>query len=190
MSGTFRGHGEQTIRESALLIARSLIGKHEDRDPVTGKGLNTGWICDWSLEGFPPPKKPDAWCARFACQCPRRVLLSMGEDGTSMLAEWRRWRRAGCDELWEELQTLGLTTEHVPGQPPPEDAYFVFFWTMKDGERVYHSDGKPNLAHVGIRDHVAGELLFTVEGNHGDKVAEDRHRLDDPRLFGYARLPW
>ena len=65
----------------------------------------------------------------------------------------------------------------LPQQVLPRMAYIVFF----------DANGNGQADHVGLVERVAGNMLYTVEGNAGDAVARGCYRLDDARLFGYGR---
>lgn len=190
---TLELHGSPSIGQAALGIARSKIG---EREPDRKQHRNQGPIVDWCLEGLTSDEAgPWAeWCAFFACQCVRRALIAANADAVT-LRDWRRTYASGsCSRLWQRLEKHGLAIRHVSGHAPPEGAYFVFFANLgKQGEYLYHDDGRPDLKHVGIVDRAAGQLLRTVEGNASptaDRVAEGTHMLDDVRIYGFGRLPY
>lgn len=189
---TLELHGHPSIAQAALGIARSKIG---EKEPDRKQHRNTGPIVDWCLEGM---TEDDAgpwaeWCAFFACQCVRRALIAAGADAVT-LREWRHLASGSCSRLWRKLERRELAVRHVIGTPPPEGVYFVFYANLgKQGEYLYHDDGRPDLKHVGIVDRVSGELLHDVSGNTTatcDRVAEGRHMLNDPRVWGFGLLPY
>lgn len=183
---TLRQHGEPTIAQTALGIARAHLGEHE-----TPGRPNEGPIVDWCLQGLTRiPAHGDGksylpgwakWCAYFVMQCVRQALLALGPGGALLLLEWLRISAGAgdCDVLWAHLEALGCTWPRENGALP-EAGNLVFF-------------GVPGkLRHVGFVSRAAGVLVFTVEGNSRDRVAEQTHNLADPAcdVAAYARLPF
>lgn len=191
---TLELHGSPSIAQAALGIARSKIG---EREPDRRNHPNEGPIVDWSLEGL---TSRDAggwaqWCCYFACQCVRRALIAAGADAVT-IREWRKLVRGGgsCSQTWAGLDAAGLTVRYVQGMAIPQGVYFVFYChTDENGQPKYHSDGLPDLKHVGVYDRVTGILLQDVSGNTtptADRVAEGSRLLSSPDIFGFAYLPY
>lgn len=188
---TLRQWGDPSIAQAARDIARSKLGWAEIRG-LDGKGTNTGPICTWSYEGL-YAHDGDAWCADFACQCVRRALLALDPKiGGPLLVDWKHWATGDCDKLWANLSSRGLTEAHEIGATLPPDSFFVFFQHLapQTGAPITHSDGRPNVQHVGIVDRIRAADVMTLEGNSADAVAERSHMLADRRILGVARLPW
>lgn len=181
---TLELHGSPSLAQAAAGIARSKIG---EREPNRQERPNEGPIVDWSLEGL---TSRDAgpwaqWCAYFACQCVRRALIAAGADAMTLRDFRRNWASGSCTSLWTKYDNAGLATRHVPGQPLPEGAYFLFF-----GEE---RDGKPHLRHVEVIDRHNNLSVTHVGGNtsrHADRVVEHQTLLVDEDIYGTARLPY
>jgi hypothetical protein len=184
---TLRDFGALSLAQTALGIARGRLGEAE-----TPGRPNEGPIVDWCLEGL--TRIPAAgrgrykagwakWCAYFVLQCVRQALLQLGPSGALLLLEWQAIAAGAgdADVLWDHLEARRCTWLRGEGAPEPGPGCIVFFGTP----------GK--IRHVAFVERVAGgHLLFTVEGNHGDRVAEDSYNLADQTcdVFGYGRLPF
>lgn len=48
----------------------------------------------------------------------------------------------------------------------------------------WESDGV--VDHVGIVEKVEGNLVYTVEGNNGDKCVEKSYTINSSEIFGYG----
>ena len=192
-AATLELHGNPTLSQAALGIARSKIG---EKEPNRREHPTTGPIVDWSLEGLTEDEAgPWAeWCSYFACQCVRRALIAAGADAVT-LRDWRKTYASGSvSRLWQRLEKHGLAVRHDQLNPPPEGVYFVFYANLgKAGEYLYHDDGRPNLKHVGIYERTTGAMIFDVSGNTtatADRVAEGSHLISDPKVWGFAHLPY
>ena len=188
-AATLELHGSPSLAQSALEIARSKLGQKE---PDRKGHPNEGEIVRWALEGLTSrePGPWASWCAFFVCQCVRQALIAAGADALT-IRDWRKTYASGsCTSLWHRLDSAGLAIRHSPSQPIPEGACFVFF----GGDKT-HDDGKIELSleHVGIYDRCAGELILTIEGNASataDRVAEGKHMITNPRVWGFGLLPY
>lgn len=163
-------------------FARAQIGRHEEGGKNWGAVVQdaaTPLIKPERLATFAPGAEHAGrldWCSLFAGDCPLEVLIALGAPEEQI----RRWRCTASSEVpvfHERLRAEGCIVPSVPGEPPPDDVLFAFF---------------RKLAHVEIFDMCLGALIVTIGGNSGPRateVAENRHRLTDPRIDCYARLP-
>lgn len=196
-TATLKGLGdppELPLRHAALQELARHVGEHEESE-------NRGAIVQWALEGFadlpeegPGPK----WCAYAVSQAFRQVLLARKED--ARLAEWMRIASGSVDALWERLQRRGWTwqphedTPHdlrVPGEQLdiPAAADLIFEIGIKDGRRVFHRDGRPDLVHVSFAERFpAPPLIGTVGGNQRNGVTRGVVHWEHPRTYGAARV--
>ncbi|MFK4565472.1 hypothetical protein ABH902_000028 [Enterococcus sp. UD-01] len=76
----------------------------------------------------------------------------------------------------------GIQTFKTKGQwqdkGEPQSGYIIFFdW---DGDFV--SD------HVGIVEKVENEVVYTIEGNSGDRIARRMYKKDSPYIMGYIPI--
>lgn len=148
----------EDLATRVLEIARSKMGQKEEGGP------NHGPIVEWSMKFWTDHPRA-AWCAGFVCTC----FLEAGSTQIQKLGSgsvpklWQRCEQAGC--TWSAIEDAS------PNEPQPGD--IVFF---------------AKLAHVGLVEKVEGERLYTIEGNHHDRVAQGAYPLNSLRLYGFARI--
>lgn len=185
---TLELHGSPSIGQTAIGILRAQVGQKE---PDRKEHRNEGPIVDWCLEGLTsrPAGAWSQWCAYAACQGVRRALIASNADAMT-ISDWRRTYASGsCTTLWERLERHGLVQKRTPGGDVPPGAYFLFFGGMKMKDGVLALD----LYHVEAVDRQIGALVQTIGGNsgpHADMMAENRHLLTDPDIWGWGFLPY
>ncbi len=112
------------------------------------------------------------WCALFVSWCGDKTGLraagqipyfSFVSDGVSFYKKNDKWIDGS------EVNTSNCDKLIYPGM-------IIFF--------DWEPDGKPN--HVGIVTKVADGYIYTVEGNHGDAVAEGTYSADSQYLYGFG----
>ena len=148
------------IVEKALAIARSKLGMKE-------QGQNRGSIVEWAMR---PWSKAQVgawaeWCAAFACTC-------YYEAGSIRI---RRIASTNVPRLWKNCVDAGIAWE------APSDGSL---WSAQPGDLIFFT----GLGHVGIVEHVDQNVVFTLEGNHGDAVSQDVHKRGSSNVFGFARI--
>ena len=106
------------------------------------------------------------WCAIFVSWCEDQCGYI---DGMKAPA----FENVGVGGSWFERHDQWLDKE---SSPEPGD--LIFFDWQQDGDRD----------HVGIVTSVKDGMVFTVEGNSSDRCRQKRYYLDDPVIYGYARI--
>ena len=186
------------VRLAALQVAQSKIGMEEEKDPKTGRGLNTGVIYDWATEGM-TTQKGHFWCAFFYCQAHRRVLLERIAKATTqeerayfqdLLSRWKKIATGDCDLLWKRMTAEGWTWLWMENGRLPEPGDGLFYIHVKDGERVYHRDATPNLRHVAFITEFSPPDVHDLSGNHADQVGPHKTAIKDIGIHGCVRIPW
>ena len=116
-----------------------------------------------------------AWCAAFVLWCNER------SDDVKIAGDLKEhYAMRSVTQMDLRLTARGWMLGK--GQrPQPGDV--IFF-----GNRG-RSDVGVTGRHVGLVERVDGDHVHTVEGNYSNQVAKVRHRLDDKRITGFARLP-
>lgn len=154
-----------TIAEKAIEIARAKIGMHEEG------GENMGPIVEWAFAPWSKSKVGfwSKWCAAFVCTC----FLEAGSASIRKLAS------TSCDMLWKNCQKAGYAWINfkTPTQKRPEAGDIVFYGTSKD------------LYHVGLITEVNENKITVIEGNDNNSVRESVHPINQPSIFGFARIP-
>ncbi len=149
------------VIEATLKTARSKIGMREEG------GENRGEIVEWALR---PWSKAEVgtwaeWCAAFVCTC-------YYEAGSSQI---RKVGTTSVPNLWQRCLQHGLAwvheTEQILTLPKPGD--IIFF---------------KGFGHIGLVDHLYADTIYTIEGNHGDAVAEGEYNLRSSTIHGFARI--
>ena len=64
--------------------------------------------------------------------------------------------------------------------------YIFFDW---EGGKPTHSD-HDDPDHVGAVLMIQNNIIYTIEGNSGGRVAIRSYQKDDPRILGYGIMPW
>ena len=106
----------------------------------------------------------DDWCAMFVSFC----LHYAGVEGVPMNAHCPGW----ADELRE------LNLYNIPSDYVPKAGDIIFFDWEKDGL----SD------HVGLVKELVDTNVITIEGDSGNRVAQNKYELHDDRIVGYGVL--
>lgn len=187
---TLELHGEPTIQQTALGIARSKIGRYETEGVNWGpfiREVASPFISAERLATYAPGGIRAgrlAWCAFFVCWCILQALKAAGARADHV-AIWMRLASGSCTTLYERLDKLGLVTRHVPGEPIPEGTCFLFFGDDTD-------DG-PEMQHISLYDRTAGALAYDISGNSGravDGVDDNAHLIASDKIHSTARLPF
>ena len=122
---------------------------------------NKGGKPFWSWYGF---KKREEWCAFFVSWCEDQCGYIKKDLAPkfAIVSDGADWF-----VLRDQWRLMGDT---------PEPGDLIFFDWDQDGGRD----------HVGIVTGVAGNKVFTVEGNSSDRCRQKRYSLDDPVIYGYG----
>lgn len=155
----------------AIDIARRELGIKE----ATGK--NDGIPAQKYMKGEQLP-----WCAGFLLYC-----FDVADED---LAVWDSGKGAGIgpkSDYWKLRSVQGME-DYMKDRgcwfgwnitPQPND--IVFFAT-----RGRSDPGRGR--HVGIVEEIKGGNLYTIEGNTGNAVKRQPHKLNSSRITGYARV--
>lgn len=115
----------------------------------------------WSWYGF---ESRVEWCACFVSWCADQAgLIQSGAVPKFALCT------AGVD--WFQSQGKWQSA----GSMPVAGSYIFFDWDH---------DGKSD--HVGIVESCDGTTVYTVEGNSGDMVKQNRYSVNSPSVLGYG----
>ena len=103
------------------------------------------------------------------------------EDGTLP-------KTAGCStgvqwfkdrNRWQEPTYTDATGQTVPYIPSPGDIIY-FDWDRQD-------EGQNGITdHVGIVEKVEDGYIYTVEGNSGDRVSNNRYSIGHYEIYGFG----
>ncbi|WP_407384093.1 phage tail tip lysozyme [Ruminococcus sp.] len=126
---------------------------------------NEGGEKFWKWYGF--PTRVD-WCCIFVSWCADQCgyidsglipKYSVVDDGANWFRAKKQW---------------------LPGTATPNPGYIIFFDWAYDG-----LDGKGD--HTGIVERVENGIVYTIEGNSGDKVCERQYPIGDKEILGYGK---
>lgn len=126
---------------------------------------NEGGEKFWKWYGF--PTRVD-WCCIFVSWCADQCgyidsglipKYSVVDDGANWFRQKNQW---------------------LPGSATPSPGYIIFFDWAYDG-----LDGKGD--HTGVVEKVENGIVFTIEGNSGDKVCERQYPIGDKEILGYGK---
>ena len=126
---------------------------------------NEGGEKFWKWYGF--PTRVD-WCCIFVSWCADQCgyiesglmpKYSVVDDGADWFRKKNQW---------------------LPGSATPNPGYIIFFDWAYDG-----LDGKGD--HTGIVEKVENGIVYTIEGNSGDKVCERKYPIGDKEILGYGK---
>lgn len=127
---------------------------------------NVGGEKYWKWYGF--PSRVD-WCCIFVSWCADQCgyinsglvpKYSVVDDGANWFRQKNQW---------------------LPGTATPSPGYIIFFDWAYDG-----LDGKGD--HTGIVEKVENGVVYTIEGNSGDKVCENQYKVGHNEILGYGKL--
>jgi len=124
---------------------------------------NKGGKKFWKWYGFTERVE---WCAIFVSWCEDQCKYIAKEKAPSFALV-----SDGADWFMARDQWLGPDAMPSAGD-------LVFFDWEQDGDRD----------HVGIVTGVVDGMVFTVEGNSSDRCRQKRYSLDDPVIYGYAKI--
>ena len=130
---------------------------------------NVGGQPYWSWYGF---NSRVEWCACFVSWCANEC----GYIDAGVIPKF-----AGCVQgaRWFKERGLWQDRNYVP-----QAGDIIFFdWHDPDGDSG-PQDGLPD--HVGIVERVENGLVYTVEGNSGDRCRENRYTVGYFEIYGYG----
>lgn len=116
------------------------------------------------------------WCAAFCLWC---NAASDDVKVAGSVAEFYRMR--AVSEFEAEMKRRGWWFP-VDGKRVPVRNDFVFY--VGRGA----SDSGPGR-HMGIVERADGNMIHTIEGNLGNRVARASHPVRSPKITGYAHAP-
>ena len=158
---------ETQLRQKVVGIMQGWVGKKESDgshksiiDIYNGhKPLARGYAVKYT----------DAWCAT----CVSAAAISAGL--TDIIPT-----ECGCGEMIKLFSNLGEWQESDAYIPAPGDVIF-YDW---DDSGV--GDNKGGADHVGIVEKVENGIVYTIEGNSGDKVCENQYSIGNKEILGYG----
>ena len=127
---------------------------------------NAGGEKYWKWYGFPTRVE---WCCIFVSWCANQCgylnsglvpKYSVVDDGANWFRQKNQW---------------------LPGSATPSPGNIIFFDWAYDG-----LDGKGD--HTGIVEKVENGIVFTIEGNSGDKVCEHQYSVGNKEILGYGKF--
>lgn len=162
--------------EAALEVALQELVAGVREEPLgsnTGPRIReylSGCVRDLDGDGDEEPLRLGAaeWCAAFVGWCDAHAGVQ------------RPWR-AAVAEICRDARRDGTLREVEAYEPQPGDLA-VFGRAGQDPRRG-------GLGHVGRVERVAGDLLVTIDGNHGTHVARVERSLADPALVAWVEYP-
>jgi hypothetical protein len=111
-----------------------------------------------------PARSP--WCAAFA-------MNMLEQHGVMDLTGLKNRNYCPTIEKWaRDKGTYGTPDKY---SPRPGDA-ILFDWQKQRG----------STDHIGIVEKVENGVVYTIEGNAGNKVQRRKYKLTDPRIDGYV----
>ena len=148
------------------------------------------------------------WCAAFVSFC----LLQSGTHDLNTLKDWCRdhsgddkyiWRELGCEKWRVALRNRGYFRTSIAHQTTSslglKDTY-VAEYVPSAGDLIFFTENPFKTAsHIGIVLYIEGDRIYTVEGNtdsqdqlrsDGDGVYIKSYDIKDPRITGYADMPY
>ena len=130
---------------------------------------NMGGQPYWSWYGFGSRVE---WCACFVSWCANEC----GYIDTGVIPKF-----AGCVTGSQWFKDRGLWQDK-DYEPRPGD--LIFFDWDDPGGYSGPQDGVPD--HVGIVEKVENGIVYTVEGNSGDRCRENRYTVGHYEIYGYG----
>ena len=127
---------------------------------------NAGGEKYWKWYGFPTRVE---WCCIFVSWCANQCgyinsglvpKYSVVDDGANWFRQKNQW---------------------LPGSATPSPGNIIFFDWAYDG-----LDGKGD--HTGIVEKVENGIVYTIEGNSGDKVCEHQYSVGNKEILGYGKF--
>ena len=112
------------------------------------------------------------WCAHFASWVFLRAGSPLPGYKPPSLSPPRWNPIASVNTLYETLKSEGK----IVNTPKPNDLIFY-----------YRTGSSGSKGHVGIVTQVKDGKVISIEGNLNDRIAQVKHRLDDPKIAGYGR---
>lgn len=129
---------------------------------------NVGGEPYWSWYGFDSRVE---WCACFVSWCANEC----GYIDTGIIPKF-----AGCVNGVQWFQERGRWTD---GSEEPEPGMIIFF----DWDNKGQSGPQDGLAdHVGIVEKVENGIVYTVEGNYGDRCKINEYEIGHYEILGYG----
>jgi len=145
---------------------------------VSGQGA--AYYSEWYIGSYltnPGWNKNTPWCACYlswaaAQYVPRHVKKDDGNGGVTWVQA--SYIFADVDYGWRDMDT-------VKDEDMQAGDYIFFDW-----ER----DGDPDHVGVVIFEDTGNNIIYTIEGNSGNRVAIRSYYSGDVRIMGYRALPW
>ncbi|MBL0320570.1 MAG: CHAP domain-containing protein [Alphaproteobacteria bacterium] len=118
--------------------------------------------------------RSEAWCAHFVVWCYRTAGKPIPGDVVPSVKK--------ANPLASVSFLESIFKDHEWHYREPKVGDVVFFKTRGASDR---GPGR----HTGIVERVEGTVIHTIEGNLSDSVRRTKHKLDDPRITGFGRMP-
>ena len=147
----------------------------------TNTDINKGYkyYSEWYIEGYKNGwNSSTPWCACFLSWAidQHRSNIEKTPDFANV-KEGLKW--------FSDEATFEENTSTSPYIPTPGD-YIFFDWEGNDSSDPDYND--PD--HVGVVLYVHDNMIYTIEGNSGSRVAIRSYLSTDKRIMGYGVLPW
>lgn len=126
-----------------------------------------------SVHYFNGNKQNIAWCATFVCWCVWKSCTSDSASGRKWDALYFTYEPSKDNCACGAKYCAGYFRSHGAYHSSPKKGDFAFFGP------------KGAETHVGLVEKIDGNYVYTIEGNHGDKVA--RVKRSKSEISGYGR---
>ena len=138
-------------------------------------GENGDWT--YKISGL---SKGQPWCAAFINACAKTVggLVNVmipqtyGAGDVPRIGVHNKWG------LWIEGPHKGNIVTPQPGD------MILFRWQSYSGVDTYYSD------HIGVVKEVSNNIVYTIEGNSGNRVSKREYSIGNRCINGYYRPNW
>ena len=162
------GKKEPAVGDKRAAFIQTLLKEYGSTGMISGGG---GSYAKW-YESSWADNTP--WCACYLSWAIEETLgAGNGPRFANVNTGWQEWKE-------EDRKDRSYTP--IPGD------YIFFDWEAATGG--YDSQGPKTPDHVGAVLYVADDIVYTIEGNSGNRVAIRSYSVYDPRILGYGVLSW
>ena len=164
-------------KDARFAFLQTLTSQYGSTGKILPKDEAGTTFAQWYNEGW---SEDTPWCACFLSWA-----LEENRENLKVVPKF-----AHVDKGVEYFQDSKKPGEWLAGGSTPTPGDVIFFdWEGKENPKPEDADHVGAVLYV-KKNSNSNDLVYTIEGNSGGKVAVHSYRLSDSRIMGYGVLDW